>query len=227
MTMAGPVLCPAPHREDAPKRAADGLILCLWHRDRLERHLAELPALHQACEATLLGRGGTNGAGPVSGSQEPSWAVSDAPSHARQAIAVELHTWTRIVLDEGPWTVPPADTLTSLAAWLVARVDWCCARPWADEMARTIADTHREAWAAAYPNPARRIDLGPCVEAGCEGRLVAYVRPADSLLPATVDCDVDPEHTWPADQWQQLGRRAGIHMRPDRAVALARHLVGH
>ena len=88
MTMAGPVLCPAPHREDAPKRAADGLILCLWHRDRLERHLAELPALHQACEATLLGRTGTNGDGPVSEHPQPSWAVHGAPAAARGPVGV-------------------------------------------------------------------------------------------------------------------------------------------
>ena len=88
MTMAGPVLCPAPHRDDTPRRAADGLILCLWHRDRLERHLAELPALHQACEATLLGRTGTNGDGPVSEHPQPSWAVHGAPAAARGPVGV-------------------------------------------------------------------------------------------------------------------------------------------
>lgn len=213
-------LCPAPHRDDRPRRAADGIVLCQWHRDRLERHLAQLPALWKACEAALVGRSGTNTAGPVSGSHEPSWAVSDAPSAARTHITVELQSWVQVVLEEGPWTVVPHDRLEALAAWLVARVDWCAARPWADEMARTIADTHGEAWRAAYPNPARRIDLGPCPEDGCEGQMVAWVRPADALLPSVVACDVDDDHQWTADQWHALGRRLTGH----GYVALARRL---
>ena len=206
MTRDAP-LCPAAHRDDRPRRAADGLVLCWWHRDRLERHLAELPSLHTACEAALAGRSGTNAAGPVSGSTEPSWAVSDAPSAARAHIRIELVSWVRIGLEEGPWTWVPEDTLPAMSAWLVSRVDWYAARPWADEMARTIADTHGEARRAAYPDPAHRVALGPCPEPDCAGTLVATVRRTDALLPSTIDCDHDAEHAWTADQWHALGRR--------------------
>uniref|UniRef100_UPI00200D0BA6 hypothetical protein n=1 Tax=Escherichia coli TaxID=562 RepID=UPI00200D0BA6 len=75
MTRDAP-LCPAPHRDDRPRAAADGLVLCLFHRDRLERHVAELPALYDACGAARAGLGGASSVGPVSGSTEPSWAVS-------------------------------------------------------------------------------------------------------------------------------------------------------
>lgn len=206
MTRDAP-LCPAPHRDDRPRQAADGLVLCWWHRDRLERHLAELPALHQACEAALLGRSGTNTVGPVSGTHEPSWAVCDAPSAAREHIRVELVSWVRIGLDEGPWQAVPADTVTAMATWLVTRVDWYAARPWADEVARTIADTHGEAYRAAYPDPLHRVAIGTCPEDDCPGTLVATVRRTDALLPSTIDCDHDAEHCWTADQWHALGRR--------------------
>lgn len=224
MTRDAP-LCPAPHRDDRPRQAADGLLLCWWHRDRLERHLAQLPALWQACEAALLGRSGTNATGPVSGSTEPSWAVCDAPSAAREHIRVELVSWVRVVLEEGPWTQAPHDRLEALSAWLVARVDWCSARPWADEMARTIADTHGEAFRAAYPDPLHRVALGPCVEDGCAGTLVATVRRSDSLLPSTIDCDHDPEHCWTADQWHALGRRMRVPLRPASVGTLVRRVL--
>ena len=232
MTATAPLLCPRTHRDDTPRRAAPGLALCWGCRDRLEWHLAELPALHQACAAALRGRSGANTAGPVSWHPEPSWAVLDDPVAARTHIEVELHTWCRIVLDEGPWTVPPADDLRAIAAWLTARVDWCAARPWADEIARTIDDTWAEARRAAYPDPAHRIDVGPCPESGCDGRLIASMRRSDQLLPSDIRCSVhgadeDDPHAWTADQWHALGRRLGIRMHAARAVALARDLVGH
>lgn len=205
MTRDAP-LCPAPHRDDRPRQAADGLVLCLWHRDRLHRHLRELPGLWHACEAALAGRSGTNTTGPVSGSTEPSWAVYDAPVAAREHIRVELHAWVRVGLEEGPWQQQPPDRLDALATWLANRVDWYAARQWADEMARTIADTWHEARRAAYPDPIHRVILGPCVE-DCPGTLVATVRRSDSLLPSTIDCDHDPDHAWTADTWHALGRR--------------------
>lgn len=213
-----PVLCPAQHRDDAPRRAADGLVLCTSCRDRLERHLAELPALHRACERMLVPSGRANGAGPVSGTTEPSWAVSDAPAHAREVIRVELVAWTRVVLEEGPWQVAPPDTLTGMAAWLILRTDWMAARPWADEVARTIADTRNEAWRAAYPNPIKRVRVGECPEPGCEGELHAVVRDQDDLLPATILCDVagrDPEdpHEWTPEEWRELRRRMAGYRR--------------
>lgn len=219
--MSQPALCPADHRDDKPRRAADGLLLCIWHRDRLERHLAELPALYVACEATLAGRSGTNTTGPVSGTAEPSWAVSDRPSAAREHVRVFLHGWVRVVLEEGPWQVAPADRIPALAAWLVARTDWLAAREWASEVALNAAETHSEARRAAYPEPVSRAKLGRCPEENCDGNLTAIVRRADSLLPTTVRCDVSDEHVWTADQWQALGRRmtgAGYH-------ALARRIV--
>ena len=205
-------LCRSPHRDDHPRLAADGLRLCLWHRDRLERHVAELPALYDACGAALTGRGGASSAGPVSGTTEPSWAVSDAPSAARTHIRVELTSWVRIGLEEGPWTQAPRNTVPALASWVVSRTDWYAARPWADEIARTITDTWHEARTAAYPNPRSRVRLGPCPEDGCDGTLIATVRRADDLLPSTVDCtappaDDDERHTWTADEWHALGRR--------------------
>ena len=210
MTRTQPVLCPAPHRDDTPRRAADGLILCLWHRDRLERHLAELPALHQACEATLLGRGGTNGAGPVSGTTEPSWAVSDASSAARQHIVLVLEDWCRIVMTERGLAKPPA-TLTGRAAYLVISVDWLSASRYAAEITDSVATAHSEAWNAAYPNPAKRVRLGHCPMPGCEGDLTAIVREHDQLLPASIRCDAtrdnDEPHTWEPDQWSALRRR--------------------
>lgn len=206
-TRQQPALCPAAHRDDSPRRAADGMLLCLWHRDRLERHIAELPSLYRACELTLAPGSSASAAGPISGTTDPGLSLSVASVAAREHIRAELHGWCRITLDEGPWDQAPADRLETMAAWLVVRVDWLSARPWADEVARTIADTHGEARRAAYPNPVRVVPIGRCPEDDCEGELTAVVRQADSLLPSDVRCDVNPEHLWTADQWHALGRR--------------------
>ena len=94
----------------------------------------------------------------------------------------------------------------------MSRTDWYAARPWADEMARTITDTWHEARTAAYPNPRSRVRLGQCPEPGCDGTLWATVRRSDDLLPSTVDCPrrrptTTERHTWTADEWHALGRR--------------------
>lgn len=209
------VLCPMPHRPapDGSERhaaAADGLVLCRWHRDRLARHIALMPALYDAVAHALVraGRGGDL----VTVTRDPGISLDQAAVDARDHIRHELVSYVRLCHEEGPWSTWPEDTVAAMSAWLVVRCDWLAARPWACEAAGMLAYTWGEAMRAAYPDGARRIPCGPCPEPGCDGQLVAVVRDTDDLLPSTVRCDAPAEedqsrHEWPADQWPALGRR--------------------
>lgn len=199
-------LCLTAH-DDRERLAAPGLRLCHGCRDRLERHVAELPALYRECELALAGTRGKGDSDPVTHRRDPGLVLSIPAMQAREHVRVELSSWVRIGLDEGPWDQAPADTITAMAVWIVGRLDWYAARDYADEVARTFADTHAEAWSAAYPSGASRIDIAACVEDECAGMLSAYVRSDDDLLPAVIRCSADAEHAWASGDWRSLERR--------------------
>ena len=213
--------CLATHRDGRDRLALPGLRLCQGCRHRLTRHLAELPALHDACGLALAGTGAAHRGDPVTHRRDPGLNLSQAAVAAREHIRVELVSWCRIALEEGPWDVAPPDRVPVMAGWLVARVEWLAAREYADEIARTIADTHAEARAAAYPSGTRRIVLGPCVEGGCAGTMSAIMHADADLLPGVIRCDADEPHEWAAHEWIALGRRINAQGHADLVRVIA------
>ncbi len=211
MTRAVPMpLCPMPHAPDHDGserhvQAADGLVLCRWHRDRLARQITRMPALHAALADALVATGRRGD--PVTVTRDPGIDLDPRAVAARDHIRAELASYVRICHEEGPWSSWPDDTIPAMAGWLVVRADWLAARDWADEAARSIDYTWREGWRVAYPDGSRRILLGPCPQPGCDGEIAATVRDADDLLPSVVRCtDQEEPHEWPADRWPALGR---------------------
>lgn len=204
-------LCPVGHDKD--KRTADGLNVCLWHRDRAERAVAELPALYDALERRLVASGAGGLTGMPAAKKDPGIDLNHRVVACRTNIKANLVGWARFAIEERGMHCPP-DNVYALSAFIVRQVDWFLAGPGAKQFANDVIDDWGTARSLSEPNPTRRFEVGPCVEPECEGILVAYIRPLDSLLPSHVICDSSPEdeegtltHMWPADKWMLLGRR--------------------
>lgn len=242
-----PETCTAPHRHDPerPRRASHGR-LCTGHYLGLVEDLAELPRLHDALVAQLVARGGDD-AGRRSDSDAIGISLDNRVVRARDHIRATLVAWTRIALEEGPWTHAPDDRLTDIAAWLGQRRDWLAAQPWADELVLNLRETRDEARRLRQPNTAYRVEIGPCPEpllaydadtgevthAPCPGTVIALMHRAASReqLPARILCtehgeDEEAPHAWGPMQWHALGRRMGRSLDASAADAFLRAVGG-
>lgn len=206
-------LCPSRHRDDQPQALEYGRHICQRCQNRLRKQLAELPALHQACQNALLGTRTTT-ADKIRHKAQPGLNLNQAAVAARTAIEAELHCWARIVIEERDIVDHPQPHLATLAAWLESQVDWMTRQAWAPEIARTINDTHHEARQAAYPLPVRRFTIPDhtCPHPDCDGQIVAYIRDDADLLPSVLMCSVIPDepeqrHQWNTSEWMNLGRQ--------------------
>lgn len=200
---AAPV-CPCPHRDDRPRRAADGLRVCRSCRDRMEQAIAESPALYDALQAALVAADGRS-SDPVTHRKDPGLVLSEAALRARSSLRSLLVATIRMVIDERGLTRWPADEVPHMSTWLLAHVDWLAAHPAAEDFVAEWTAARTEARRAAYPSGTRRIELECCPD--CSGELIAWLRPADDLLPSVICCDGPEEHTWEPHEWQALGRR--------------------
>jgi hypothetical protein len=198
---------------DQDREATGALLVCSWHAGKVEQAVAEAPSLWNALAIYLI-RSGTSLTGMPSGSTEPGLNLDHRVVQARHDMRTNLTTWARVAYEERNLALLPPDRMESIAVYLVRQVDWFLAQPFAAQFAADMLEDHRVARSLIYPNPARRIDVGPCPEDGCTGNLSATMRPADSLLPSAVACDCSPVdddgrqlHHWTADQWMSLGRK--------------------
>lgn len=212
-------LCPLDHGYDAEghprqRQQAVGLTVCLWHRDKAERAVAELPSLYEFLGRRLVASGAGGLTGMPSGNREPGIDINHRVAQARTDIRNNLSTWARVAVEERSMHCPP-DDLPSIAAFIVAQVEWFSSQPFARQFVNDVVDDWHTARGLSDPNPTRRFEVGPCPEAGCAGILIAQIRPKDSLLPHDVTCHLSPAdeetgellHSWPADRWMTLGRK--------------------
>lgn len=183
--------------ERGPFNPADGLMTCRPCRDRLERTVAELPALMADLEVMLRREG--SGLGGRTGGEEPTF-ISGPVVEARSHLFGVASSWAALVCEDRGFTAP-ANTVEGVAVFLVRNVDWLCAQPFVDEFAREIDEVSRRGRRYAYPSGVRRITLkddtgspvrclerfGVCdvvsrVESSlrCEGWLAATVRPQET-----------------------------------------------
>lgn len=153
-----------------PRRAADGLLLCTLHADRLGQDAMAAPVLYDDLTTALLGR---RGAGEkVSGSSSGAPVPDDAVMAARAEIrSVLVRLAKRITSGRGVrapssvvrgvrYAATDAQTLgrfvATHAVWLAADVD---AGRHADELGRAVHGRNR---ALAYPSGGDRLLLGEC-----------------------------------------------------------------
>jgi hypothetical protein len=204
-------LCSGSHNDTGKVTARAPYRLCAPCTGRLRANLGKLPALFDDCERALITAGHTGG-DKITHRKDPGLVLSLPAFKARTAIRSELVSWVRIVMEERQLTDWPDDLVGHMAPWLQEHADWMSQQPWAGEVSRTIADTVREARAAAYPNPVRRITIGPCPLPDCTGELTALLRDDADLLPSVIRCQVQASiddtgaHVWAASEWMNLGR---------------------
>lgn len=98
----------------------DGYTICDTCQSDLEQNLAEMRWLDEQLDISLTRVKGINyqiGNEPRSNEKPLPW--NDRASRARHELKNELVGWVRIMVD-GDW---PADNLTSIAAWLMCRLN--------------------------------------------------------------------------------------------------------
>lgn len=208
-----------------PRLAADGLLLCRGHRDRIAADATRAAQLYGDLTLVLAGTGSSDE--KTSGSREYGANLNERATEARTTIRAVLSSWCRLVSEErgihppkkrvikllplgfiGPaplvWTVD--DRPIAMGRYLALHADWLAAHPAAGECSDELDELVRNAHPIAYPSGARVIEVASCPHK-CEGMIKAILRRADSLLPSAIVCDVDEHHTWPADQWLTLGKQ--------------------
>lgn len=212
--LRGDAACLLPHHKDPdrPRRAHLGYT-CAGHHAGVERLIAELPALHEALGLMLTasekpaGDGGKTRHGMVAGGVNLNRNVVDA----RDEIHAECVRLVRHVAEETGDAMPTRDTVPALAAWLVDQVDWICSQLDVDDTYRWLVALTRNAKRLAYPNGRRRLEIGPCGDGDCPGRLWLTGDTDEARTMACDDCRrvVEPRY------WRRERRRIdGVDVNP-------------
>lgn len=131
---------------------------------------------------------------------------SNGPAvEARAEIRGTLASWADLIV-EGRTVRLPLRTVPALAAFLRRHLAWLATHPAAEDAAAEIDALVRRTLPITRPRPERRVSVGPCIAAGCHGRLTAVVREPGALHPSAVECNADRTHRWPSDRWRALHR---------------------
>jgi hypothetical protein len=190
-----------------PGTVVAGLRLCAGCVRSLGGALTDLPALYRECER-VLGGGLAGGLGErTTGGRLPGLPFNERAADARAAIVGTLSSWCGLVAEERQVTPPPRD-VAALTAFLRRHAAWLAAHSAAGEAAAELTAVARAARRVVRAEPVQRSHVGKCVEPGCSGQLVAWIRPDAGVSTRTrVDCDADPNHRWSGDQWTALRAR--------------------
>lgn len=196
-----------------PRLAADGVIVCTWHLDKLAADPLQLAELYDEVGLRLAGSSGTGE--KTSGTRNPGLSLDGRAVEMRDLIKGTLRSWSAMIAEERG-IEPPANTVHALAACVSRHAAWLGAHPAADDACNELRDLQRRAYPIAYPSGARRWQIKrddqtvPCPrstdEGPCPGTLWALLRQTDSILPSALQCDADEAHDVTADRWLTLGR---------------------
>lgn len=212
-------LCVLWHKPEAdgttrPRVAKDGLACCYGCYERLTRDLRDL----QTLDADLVlahGLKGPEHERTSGGEVEAALPIQEHIAELRTEIAATLACWAKVVVDEHNIRPPDSTYVPTLAAFLLIHIDWVASQPFVVDYDREVRSLRGRAFGKAFPIHRRQFPVGVCPivdiaddgdTAPCIGTVFAVLHDADSLLPASLKCDYDPEHLWAADQWLRLGR---------------------
>ena len=200
--------CPLVHAEPAESTVGR---LCRWHARRASTACQEIPQTFHALAARLQPEGGTLGS-IAAPSRDPGLNLDHRVVCCRSDMRNVTTTWARVVIEERS-VHAPQDTIGHVCAFLSAHLDWSLRQPWGHQHALDLIGVWETGRSLLDPNPVRVFEVGSCPEDECQGTLIAYLRPQDSLLPAEILCDASPvedgflTHAWTADKWLTLGRK--------------------
>ena len=194
--------------------------LCNACCNRLRHDLDGLPALYDECES-VLGNSTYHLTERVSGSKGTGIPLNTHAMTARSEIMALLASWAGLVISERRLAAAPARTVSGLASFLAAHLNWLVAHPAAEDFAEEVCGAVRMADTAAQPAPSLHIELGTCVQPGCESALYATGRAGDDRPMSQVRCGAG--HAWSARDWLLVAHRIGRdgsgagHRRPGAA----------
>lgn len=146
----------------------------------------------------------------MTGSPERRLPINPTVADHREHIARTLVSWAMLISEERVMSTPTGNAPDETAPWLLVHLRWASAQLWIDDFALELAQLRGQALSLLFPSGRRRIEVGPCVEAGCPGVLTATVARTDDVLPSIVECDVEVSHCWEPHQWLALGRK--VHL---------------
>lgn len=187
--------------------AEKGLPVCRACHKRVHRELAELPGLYLRCESLLASFPQTfvpkvaNGAGGTA----TGLVLDEAVVNARRDIVGLLASWSGLVADERKVGRPRRRDVTELSAFLAIHVDWLLAHQAGISFAQELVTVAATARAASRGGAALEIELGPCVEAGCEHVMIAKRAEGSKSSPVEVSCAAG--HVWRTHQWLRLAHQ--------------------
>lgn len=201
-------LCPLTHLKNEQYEADTGN-LCRYHAKRFKRACFEISDLFEELETSLI-PSSTNAGNGSSGTPTYGLNLDDRVIMCRHDIRNVMSTWAKVIIEERSVSAPQ-DDLPSISQFMQMHIDWCMTRQWAHQLALDVISIWEYAKRLLHPNPVRSFEVGPCPD--CDGVLIAYLRPQDSLLPHEVVCNKSPTedgfltHAWTADKWMTLGRK--------------------
>jgi hypothetical protein len=195
---------PAPHGDaHVCSTTVPGLRLCPACLTRARTSLRALPTLYEDCVHAMNPAPRGHIVERVSGTRAPH-SLNETAVEARTKIQAALASWAGLVVGERSLTARGGD-VDRLARFLAVHLDWLAARPGAADFVAEVDELVSGALRAIDAGPAGRIELGPCIEPGCDGRLLAEA-PGHGAGPPEVGCDTG-RHAWRPDQWLLLRRR--------------------
>ncbi|MFI9558849.1 hypothetical protein [Nonomuraea endophytica] len=208
-----PALCRAVHRHDPdrPREALPGLNLCPGCHTGLDRHLHDLPGLHEDVLDQLPAAG--SGSGPaVSGSPSVPLPYNPAAGAWLAQLRHDLGWLTGLVAEQRALAGPVQQPAVQ-CRWLGRHVDWLAAHPDAGSFKGALAEDVGRAYAVIDPGR-RPVLVGACHEqlddGPCGGTLYATVRREGDPRPSEIFCDTCTLQL-DTTQWRRFGRRYGAH----------------
>jgi hypothetical protein len=179
-------------------------MLCTPHTAWLAEDAVNAAALYDELEYRLVGgQGKGDKVSGTPGARYPDQRAIDARTDVRHTLA----SWCRLIAEERGATLPE-DELPALGEFVARHASWLAAQPFAAEASDELHDlAHGKPRSVAYPSGSSRRELHrDCPMDECDGKLMAVMRPGDSLLPPEVFCSINDEHRWASSEWRQLDR---------------------
>lgn len=185
----------------------NGLRVCRACHERVYRELAELPELYLRCESALI-HFPRAFVPRVAGGAATGLVLDEAVMNARRDIVGLLASWSGLVADERKVGRPRRRDVTELSAFLATHVDWLLAHQAAASFAEELATAAATAREASLGGATLGIEVGPCVEAGCEHVMIARRAERAASPPVeSVEVSCAAGHTWRTHQWLQLAHQ--------------------
>lgn len=192
-----------------PRNIRESAAICGACLDGLAADLQFIPYLHDECERLLGGtRAARAAAVRVTGTAQPRLPFNAAAAEARAALLSLLCCWSGLASDQRRVSPPPR-AVGDLVQFLSRHLSWLAAHETAPEFSRELAEAVAVARGAIDSSGLRRVQVGGCVEPGCQGTLTAIVPPDGNRSRAEISCSSVSAHRWPVPEWMRLGERMG------------------